>query len=77
VTIVTVYDTEYEAFYNLSAVQVDPHRGRGSFVTVVWCLDEACELDGQAWSETHAHYEDARAAGLAHCREKHVRITGW
>jgi hypothetical protein len=71
-----VYDSEYEAYFNLIAVQ-DPgatNHGRPVYVTVAWCLDENCaDDDGVEWSVTLPQYQDARLAGLAHCRENHVR----
>lgn len=75
-TRVEVYDTEYEAYFNLIAVQGPEHQvhGRPTYVSVAWCLDETCvDEDDVEWSASRHRLEDARLAGLAHCREKHVR----
>lgn len=70
---VEVYNTEYEAYFNLIATQDPGLHGRTAYVTVAWCLDEACRVKGEDWNVTRPQYQDARLAGLAHCREKHVR----
>jgi hypothetical protein len=67
------YDTEYEAYFHLIAVQDPGQHGRQAYVMVAWCLDEACEVQGSSWSVTKSALFDAREAGLEHCREKHVR----
>jgi alpha-ketoglutarate-dependent taurine dioxygenase len=69
----SVYETEYEAFFNLIAVEDPGAHGGTAYVTVVWCLDDACVADDCDWSVTRPQYQDARLAGLAHCRERHVR----
>lgn len=76
-TPVQVFDTEYEAYFNLIAVQDPGLHGRTAFVTVAWCLDDACATEHGDWSVTRPQYQEARLAGLRHCREKHVRLTGW
>ena len=68
-----VYDTEYEAFFNLIAVEDPGQHGRTAYVTAAWCMSDACRVDGEDWGVFRPQYQDARLAGLAHCREKHVR----
>lgn len=72
-----VYRTEYEAFFNLIAVQDPGLHGRSAYVTLAWCLDDACATSSGDWSVTRPQYQDARLAALQHCRENHVRLTGW
>lgn len=66
------YGSEYEAYFHLIAVQDPGLHGRTAYVTVAWCLDDACRVDGCDWSVTRPQYQQAREAGLAHCRERHV-----
>lgn len=73
---VAVYPSEYEAYFNLIAVQgpEQQNHGRLTYTTTAWCLDEACQTEGEDdWNVTRSHYQDARLAGLQHCREVHVR----
>lgn len=67
-TSVETYASEYEAHYHLIRVwEADLYR---------WMA--ACSGDKCRWM-CHVAYssEQAREAGLAHCREKHVRMIGW
>lgn len=72
-----VYGNEYEAFYHLIDVENPGQHDRTAGVTTAWCLDEACRRDDGAgvedWNVTLPRYEDARLAGLRHCREVHTR----
>jgi hypothetical protein len=68
VTGTDAFDSEYEAHYRLIDVwEADLYRWMAS------CSDSKCR-----WM-CHVAYSSAQArdAGLAHCREKHVRMTRW
>lgn len=58
------YASEYEAHYRLiTTTEAELYRWVAS------CRGKRC----RAWATTHYTDEQARDAGLAHCREKHVR----
>lgn len=66
-TPVEVFDTAYEAHYRLIRVsEADLYRW------TAWCTGEKCR-----WHTTKYSEQQARDASLPHCREKHVRLTGW
>lgn len=71
-TLVDVFTSEYEAFYRVMYVGAN-----GSTSWTTWCVSKECRDNVTCWTYTGMHYDVTREAGLAHCREKHVRLAGW
>jgi hypothetical protein len=64
------YDTEYEAFYRLIAVEES-----AVHLWTAWCCAPECVNEHGNWTAWTYRRDETREVGLQHCRKKHVRMV--